>query len=95
MKMFVVVRNDLTPSQCAVQAGHAVAEYLLNKRTDWTNGTLVYLRIRNESRLKRFMEKLEYNDIDYIVFREPDLNNEITAITSIDNDDMYKRLQLL
>jgi len=30
MKLFVLVRKDLSPSQTAVQAGHVVAEYLIN-----------------------------------------------------------------
>ena len=52
-KLYVLVRKDLSKSQQAVQGGHAVAEYLLSgPLTAWSNGTLVYLGVRNETELK-------------------------------------------
>jgi peptidyl-tRNA hydrolase len=43
-KLYVLIRKDMSKSQQAVQAGHAVAEYLLKRpNTKWDNGTLVYL----------------------------------------------------
>jgi hypothetical protein len=52
-KLFVLVRRDLSKGQQAVQAGHAVAEYLLRgPATFWENGTLVYLSIKDEMNLR-------------------------------------------
>jgi hypothetical protein len=52
-KLYILVRRDLSKSQQAVQGGHAVAEYLLRgPSTDWSNGTLVYLSVRDENELK-------------------------------------------
>jgi hypothetical protein len=52
-KLYVLVRKDLSRSQQAVQAGHAVGEYLLRgPSTVWGNGILVYLGVRNEEELK-------------------------------------------
>ena len=52
-KLYVLVRKDLSKSQQAVQAGHAVAEFLLRgPSTFWGNGTLVYLGVHNETELK-------------------------------------------
>jgi hypothetical protein len=93
----VIVRKDLTISQRAVQAGHAVAAYLLHGSffRRWQNETLIYLGVKGLKQLENLKRKFEFDGIDYIEFREPDLENEITAIAT-DVDNRYvERLNLL
>ena len=95
-KLFVIVRRDLTPSQQAVQAGHAVAEYLIfNPNTRWNNGTLVYLGVKNEEELEKWVYRLNLDDIQFASFIEPDMNYEKTAIASVYNESFFKNLQVL
>lgn len=48
-KLYVLIRNDLSNAQKAVQGGHALAQWLIeNPYTNWTNGTLIYLTVKNE-----------------------------------------------
>jgi hypothetical protein len=93
-KLYVLVREDLSPAQQAVQAGHAVAEYLLRgPEHKWDNGTLIYLGVPNEERLQLWKDKLEARDVPFVVFREPDIDNEITALSSIPtNQNIFKNL---
>src|SRR5574343_80779 len=51
--MYVLIRDDMRYENEAVQAGHAVAEYLLNhtpiyKGEMWKNGIMVYLSVKDE-----------------------------------------------
>ena len=94
VKLFVIVRKDLSISQRAVQAGHAVAEYLVNGPI-WKNQTLIYLGAKSLNHLKNIISKLEFEGIDYTEWREPDLNNEITAIASHCDNPIFKKLNLL
>jgi hypothetical protein len=94
-RLFVIVRKDLTLQQQAVQAGHAVAEHLL-RGYKWPNGTLIYLGVKNQSILKRWMNKLNDLTIPYSIFKEPDIGNEITALAVItDKCKVFKSLQTL
>ena len=93
-RLYVIVRKDLSESYRAVQAGHAVAEWLLHDQS-WKNETLIYLGVENETDLLRWVDKLNFKDIKYIGFNEPDINNELTAIATICNDRIFNKLKLL
>lgn len=94
-KLYVVVRDDLSTPQKAVQAGHALAEYLLKTKTDWRNGTLVYLKTKDEFNLKKLVDKLDMYGIIHNTFCEPDLDNELTAVASVDGKRVFRKLELL
>ena len=94
MKLYVCVRKDLTPSQRAVQAGHALAEYMLDSPS-WKNSTLIYLGVKGLNQLENLKRKLEYAEIKHYPFYEPDLDNQITAIASDNPSTIFKKLNLL
>lgn len=96
MKLFVIVRKDLTVSQRAVQAGHAVAQFLLySPFFRWKNETLIYLGVKGLKQLENLKRKFNDNGIQYIEFREPDLDNETTAIATDVENQFVEKLNLL
>ena len=96
MKLFVIVRKDLSKSQQAVQAGHALAEYLLHSQGfRWRNQTLIYLGVKGLPQLENLKRKLDNNNISYSEFHEPDIGNQLTAIASDNNCKIFERLNLL
>ncbi len=95
-KLYVIVRKDLSISQRAVQAGHAVAEFLLRGPSSrWSNGTLIYLGVKGLNQLENLKYKFEREDIPYIEFREPDIGSETTAIATDMRTKHVERLNLL
>lgn len=96
MKLFIIVRKDLSKSQQAVQAGHALAEHLLHGPfSRWQNGTLIYLGVKGPLQLKKLINRFNEENILYTEFREPDLNNEVTAFATESNNKYIKKLNLL
>ena len=83
-KLFVCVRSDLTTAQKAVQACHAVAEFCLKfpeTVLDWHESNyLVILEVENEKQLQYLCDFAYFSAFDYSWFKEPDLNNSMTAI---------------
>ena len=87
MRVYVLVRKDLAPVHQAVQAGHALAGWLLGchgrYRTQggygtWENGTLVYLHVEDEAELLRWHEQL--TEAGAVLFREVDMAGQATAL---------------
>lgn len=87
----------MTPSQRAVQAGHALAAYLLHSSflRRWQNETLIYLGVKGLKQLETLKRNFKRNGIDFTEFHEPDLNGEITAIATDINNRFVERLNLL
>ena len=94
--MYVITRKDLSTSQQAVQAGHALADFLLyGKHTKWDNGTLIYLGVRGLWELEKLKLKLKMWDVPHSEFYEPDIGNQLTAIATDVNCSFFKKLNLM
>ena len=89
-KLFVLVRGDLSKSQQAVQAGHAVANACL-AGVEWGNGTLVYLKVRDLDELNEWFAKSE----KAFPFYEPDIGSEMTAFSVLGELEGFEQLRLL
>lgn len=107
-KLYVIVRGDLTPGQKAVQAGHALAQWLIDKphaqsdkhnkhskHSVWNNGILVYLQAKSASQLRFLRTRLTHEGHAFAEFTEPDMGNELTAIAALGPVKYFKRLPLL
>jgi len=97
MKLYVLVRKDLSKSQQAVQAGHSVAQWLLSSpdSSKWKNSTLVYLGVKNKKQLYSKMDELKSINKSFVEFREPDIGNQITSFAALDDGKIFKDLELL
>ena len=70
LRFYVFILDTLSSSHQACQGGHAVAEYLLNKKTNWNNGNMIYLRASAED-----LDLLTL-DPEAVSFREEDFGNQ-------------------
>ena len=98
MNMYVLCRQDLdkfTQSYKFVQGMHAVAEYLLRNKTEWNNGTMIALAVKDVHQLEHWKRKLEFQGITCSAFYEPDIGNEMTAIACVAEEDTFKGLRLI
>lgn len=55
------------------------------------NPFLVLLALKNEYELISFISKLQQNQIKYSIFREPDINNQLTSVC-IEPSELTRKL---
>lgn len=82
--VYVLVRQDLSVQQQAVQSAHAVLEM---SRTAWSHPKdhphLIILGVKNEKQLKEVAADLTVNTkTPFTMFREPDIGNQCTALAT-------------
>ena len=83
--MYLVVKADLDPGQQAVQAAHALTEFMLQYHElarDWhgKSNTLAFLAVPDERALGVLLRKARDRLVPTSAFREPDRQNELTAL---------------
>ena len=84
-RLYLVTRADLPAGDQAVQAAHALTEFLVEHpevARDWhdRNNTLAFLVVPDERSLARLLDRAFDRDVRASAFREPDLNGSLTAI---------------
>jgi peptidyl-tRNA hydrolase len=84
-KLYVAVRGDLIPGLQAAQAAHAAIQFCFEHpdvAKYWTENSnyIGILQVPDESSLISLMNEAETQGIYMSAFREPDLDDEFTAV---------------
>ena len=88
-RLYVLIDNKLDSIYGCVQGGHVVAQWLLSHpNQNWNNSYLIYV----SADIPKWKKKLDILEIDYTEFKEPDLNNQITALAVLNNDRIFRNL---
>ncbi len=56
---------------------------------------MIFLGVKDENSLKKWQTILSANDLDHSTFIEPDIGNEMTALSIIDGGERFSKLSLL
>lgn len=94
-KVFLITRADLKPGQQAVQAAHALTEFIFQHPAEagrWKqeSNTLVMLVVKDEESLNGMIEKAIQRGIRASAFYEPDLDDALTALAFEPGDMSYR-----
>jgi peptidyl-tRNA hydrolase len=84
-KLYVITRRDLTAGQQMLQSAHAAIEFQhehseIAKEWNTQSKYLIFLSVENENELQKLLYKIQFYDLKYTTFLEPDIGNQLTAI---------------
>ncbi len=86
-KLYIIVRSDLNPGMQLAQSCHALRAFIDDhpeEERSWhhDSNNLVVLQVPSEEALEDLCASIYYEDIPVSCFREPDLDDELTAIAA-------------
>lgn len=91
-RLYILISRDLDPIYGGVQGGHGVSQWLLeHTEQTWNNGYLIYL----VADLEKWVKKLKIKEKDFSIFKEPDLNDKVTAVALLDDGRIFRNLKKL
>lgn len=84
-KLYVITRQDLEPGYQAVQSMHALRQFTaehpeIDKLWFDNSNYLGLLSVEDEVALYKLTEEAQRLNIQFSIFREPDIGNQMTAI---------------
>ena len=84
-KLYIIARQDISPGYQAVQGMHALRQFVkdhpdIDKEWFEKSNYLGFLSVENEHALIKLAEQALAKGIKFSIFREPDIDNQITAI---------------
>lgn len=99
-KLYVVVRNDLSPGYQIVQTAHAVADWTQEypgdaERWNRSSNTMVVLKVNTQSELVLLFDILYGLGLGVTPFHEPDIKDEMTAFAFLPSSKYAKLLSTL
>lgn len=80
--VYAIVRKDLSVPQQAVQAGHALIESTKTFNKINEHPSVIICSVKNEKKLQDAITFLYDNGVKISVFKEPDINNQMTALAT-------------
>lgn len=91
-----MTRQDLAPGYQLVQSVHAAIDFSveypdLTKGWNIQSNYLACLSTEDEASLFKLISKLESKGITHKIFREPDIDNQVTAV-AIEPGDLSRRV---
>lgn len=99
-KLVLVTRGDLLAGYQSVQPAHALAEFMVTypttaRRWHKNHKNLVVVAAPNEEALVTLFKKAEELGLKTVLFKEPDIGNEATAVAIEPNELTYKLVSSL
>lgn len=90
-RLYVLVDKSLEPVYGCVQGAHCVVNFRNNYPSEWNNEYLIFLY----ANIKYWKRKLDFLNLNYSSFYEPDLNNKLTSIAIVNDGTLFKKLNLV